>query len=132
MDSDNVPATVPAQVRAAGVWVALEGLAGVVIALVLVVRGLLGHAERAISNYGTAAWFLILGGAVLAAGTALGWGRRGGYVVAIMVQLLLLPVAWTLLTGSDRPWAGGILGVAAGVTLVLLITPAALRWKGMA
>jgi hypothetical protein len=119
----------PAPVRAAGVCVALEGLTGVGIAASLVVRGLLGHSERAISNYGTAAWFLILGAAVLAAGAALALGKRGGYVIALMAQVLLLPVAWSLLTGSNQLLLGAALGAAAVATLGLLCTPAALRWK---
>jgi hypothetical protein len=62
--------------------------------------------------FGTAAWFVIFGGAVLAAGLALWTGRRWGRGVAVFAQLLLLPVAWYLGVGSGR-WIYGI-GVAVG------------------
>ena len=43
-------------------------------------------------------------------------------------QLLLLPVAWYLAVGSHRPGFGIPVALGALVTLVLLFTPAALRW----
>lgn len=126
---DPAAARMPLTVRVGGVCVTLEGLTGVVVAIAFVVRGLMGHQESGINNYGTAAWFGILGSAVLAAGVALVLGRRGGYVVALMVQLLLLPVVWTLLTGSGQIAFGVVLGIVAVGTLVLLCAPASLRWK---
>ena len=59
------------------------------------------------NKFGTAAWFAIIGGAVLAAGWALWTGRRWGRGVAVFAQLLLLPVAWYLAVGSQQ-WIYGI------------------------
>ncbi|MEV6278367.1 hypothetical protein [Nocardia sp. NPDC051832] len=119
---------VPATVRGAGGLVALEGAIAVTTAIVLVVRGLLGHEQSAVSGYGTAAWFGILGGAVLAAGIGLLTGRRWGRAIAVITQILMLPVAWSLLTDSHQPVYGALLGVVAIATLGLLFAPASNRW----
>ena len=93
--------------------VTLQGTVAVGIAIVLVIRGLLGHDQTATSGYGTAAWFAILGGAVLAAGIALITGRRWGRTIAVVAQLLLLPVSWSLLTDSHQPAYGVLLAVVS-------------------
>lgn len=124
----TVPA--PATVRQAAVLVALEGAAGVVAAVVYVVRGLAGSPEPGLNNFGTAAWFAIIGGAVLAAGWALWTGRRWGRGVAVFAQLLLLPVSWYIAVGSHQ-WVYGIpVGIVALLALVLLFSPSAVRWLG--
>ncbi|NEW25294.1 hypothetical protein [Nocardia cyriacigeorgica] len=120
--------TVPGTVRGAGGLVALEGAVAVTVAIVLVVRGLLGHDQSQASGYGTAAWFVILGGAVLAAGIGLLLGQRWGRAIAVIAQLLLLPVVWSLLTDSHQPFYGALLGVVVVGALVLLFTPATSRW----
>ncbi|WP_440446500.1 hypothetical protein [Nocardia amamiensis] len=119
---------VPSTVRAAGGLVTLEGVVAVVVAIVLVVRGLLGHDQTATSGYGTAAWFGILGGAVLAAGVGLLLGKRWGRSIAVIAQLLLLPVTWSLLTDSHQPVYGTLLGLVAVSALVLLFAPPSTRW----
>jgi peptidoglycan/LPS O-acetylase OafA/YrhL len=111
---------VPMTVRGAGGLVALEG--------VLIVRGLLGYDQTAASGYGTAAWFGILGGAVLAAGIGLLRGKRWGRSIAVIAQLLLLPVTWSLLTDSHQPVFGVLLGVVVIAALVLLFAPPSSRW----
>ncbi len=121
-------AAVPTTVRAAGGLVTLEGVVAVVVAVVLIVRGLLGHDQTATSGYGTAAWFGILGGAVLAAGAGLLLGKRWGRAIAVIAQLLLLPVTWSLLTDSNQPVYGTLLGLVAVTTLVLLFAPPSTRW----
>src|SRR5882757_3927526 len=121
-----VPA--PATVRQAGVVVALEGAALAVVAVVLVVRAIGGAHEKAISGYGTAAWYSVMGAGVIAAGWALWTGRRLGRGVAVFAQLLLLPVAWYIAVGSQR-WAYGVpLALVAVGALVLLFSPSALQW----
>lgn len=119
---------VPATVRGAGGLVALEGAVAVIVAIVLVVRGLLGHDQSATSGYGTAAWFGILGGAVLAAGIGLVLGHRWGRAIAVIAQVLLLPVTWSLLTDSHQPVFGALLGIVVIGALVLLFAPASNRW----
>lgn len=118
----------PAPVRGAGLIVAVQGAAGLVMAAVLAIRRLGGADQRGINGLGTALWFALVGAAVLAAGFALISGRRWGRGLAIFTQLLLLPVAWYLTTGSDRPHFGIPLGALALTALIALFVPAATRW----
>jgi hypothetical protein len=118
----------PATVRLAAVLVALEGAAGLVAAVVYVVSGFGGAEEPGLNKFGTAAWFAIIGGGVLAAGWALWTGRRWGRGIAVFAQLILLPVSWYLGVGSDQ-WLIGIpVAVVALATLALLFSPSALQW----
>ena len=120
----------PTTVRQAAVLVALEGAAGLVAAVVYVVSGLGGANEPGLNKFGTAAWFAIIGGCVLAAGWALWTGRRWGRGVAVFAQLLLLPVSWYMGVGSHQ-WAYAIpVAIVAIVTLVLLFSPSAVQWLG--
>lgn len=123
-DVDRVPGTV----RGAGGLVALEGAVAVIVAIVLVVRGLLGHEQTVVNGYGTAAWFCVLGGGVLAAGLGLLFGHRWGRAIAVIAQLLLLPVVWSLLTDSHQPLFGGVLGMVVVAALGLLFSPPTTRW----
>jgi hypothetical protein len=117
-------------VRQAAVLVALEGAAGIVAAVVYLVSGALGGDEPGLNFFGTAAWFAIVGGGVLAAGWALWTGRRWGRGVAVFAQLLLLPVSWYVGVGSHQ-WVYGIpIAALALITLVLLFSPSALQWLG--
>jgi hypothetical protein len=118
----------PSVVRGAGLLVALQGAVALVVAAVLVVRGIAGADQRVVNGLGTALWFVLVGGVVLAAGRALVIGKRWGRGLAVFTQLLLAPVAWYLAVGSHRPAFGIPLGVLAATVLVLLFSPAAVRW----
>ena len=108
--------------------VALEGAALVVVAVVLVVRALGGAHEVSISGYGTAGWFVIMGAALIAAGSALWTGRRWGRGIAVFAQLLLLPVAWYVAVGSQQ-WSYGVpIALVAAIALALLFSPSAVQW----
>jgi hypothetical protein len=118
----------PSTVRQAAVATALEGITLVVVAVVLVVRALVGAQERSISGYGTAGWFVVMGSGLLAAAWALWTGRRWGRGIAVFAQLLLLGVAWYVAVGSQQ-WTYGVpIALVAFVTLVLLFSPSALQW----
>jgi peptidoglycan/LPS O-acetylase OafA/YrhL len=124
----TVPA--PTTVRQAAVLVALEGAAGIVAAVVYLVSGALGGEEPGLNFFGTAAWFAMVGGGVLAAGWALWTGRRWGRGVAVFAQLLLLPVSWYVAVGSHQ-WVYGVpIAAVALITLALLFSPSALQWLG--
>ena len=119
----------PASVRGAGLIAAVQGAAGLVAAVVLLLRAIGGAADQRVANgFGTAVWFTMAGGAVLAAGWALLVGRRWGRGLAVFAELLLLPVAWYLTVGSHRVLIGIPLAVMALTGLALLFSPAALRW----
>ncbi|MGV9679697.1 hypothetical protein ACWDSJ_30830 [Nocardia sp. NPDC003482] len=116
----------PGTVRGAGALAAVEGLVGVIIAVVLVVQGARGSGNPK-SAYGTAAYFAILAGAVLAAGLALYFGRRWGRAIVVLAQILLLPVAWYMFS-SHRPELAVPVGLVALVTLGLIFAPPSTRW----
>src|SRR6202000_1315132 len=65
----------PASVRGAGLIVAVQGAAGLVVAAVLLIRAFSGADQRVVNGFGTAGWFVLVGGAVLAAGYAVLGGR---------------------------------------------------------
>lgn len=118
----------PTTIRRAGALVAAEGALGVVAAIVMVVLGLRGDDQSVANSYGTAAWFAIIGGGVLVGGIALFTGRRWGRAIAVVAQLLLAPVAYSLLTDSHQPLYGVPLVVAVIAVLILLFMPASVRW----
>lgn len=124
----NAVAELPRAVRGAGLIVAVQGLAGLVVAAALVVRAVAGADQRVVNGYGTAAWFGLVGAAVLAAGWGLLRGRRLGRGIAVFVNMTLLPVAWYLGVGSHRWGYGVLVGAAAVAVLAALFSPAALRW----
>lgn len=120
--------TAPPTVRRAAVLVGLQGAAAVIAAVVFTVRGLAGADQRIVSGFGNAAWFAVIGAAVLAAAWALWTGRRWGRGLAIFTQLLILPVTWYVGVGSHRwPYAIPVAALAVAV-LALLFSPSTLRW----
>jgi len=118
----------PRAIRAAGAVVALQGAAGIAAGLALAVRTVIGGHESATVGYGTAALFAVLGMGVSIGGVALIRSMRGGRGVAVVVQVVLLPVAWSLLTGSDQVLAGLLVGALAVLTLALLLCAPSRRW----
>ena len=121
----------PPVVRYAGFVAAAEGAVAIIVAVVLVVRGLAGADQHIVNGYGTAGWFAVMGAAVLAAGWALITGRRWGRGLAIFANLLLLPVAWYIVAAHQPIYAVAMGGVAIAV-LGLLFSPPALRWASRA
>lgn len=128
MPTSSLPTVPPATFRAAGVLVALEGVVALVAAVVLVIRAVDGVEDDVANGYGTAGWFAVIGVAVTTAGIALTIGRRWGRAIALVVQLLLLPVVWSLLTDSHQPLYGALLGLGVVGILVLLFSPPSSRW----
>ncbi len=114
--------------RGAGLIVVVQGTAALVMSAVLAVRTIAGADQRVVNGLGTAVWFALVGAAVLAAGWALVTAKRWGRGLAVFTQLLLLPVAWYLAVGSHRPLFGIPLGIVALTVLILLFSPAAIRW----
>lgn len=130
------PGAAPGTVRGAGLLVLVQGAAALVAAAVLVVRGLSGADQHVVNGspasgwyaQGTAVFFVLIGAVVLAAGRALIVGKRWGRGLAVITQLLLLPVAWYLTVDSHRPGVGIPAGIAALTVLGLLFSPAGVRW----
>lgn len=99
-----------------------------VAAVVLLVRAVQGEQNAVANGYGTAGWFAVVGLVVGAAGIGLVLGKRWGRAIALVVQLLLLPVVWALLTDSDQPLYGALLGIGVLAILVLLFSPPSSKW----
>ncbi|MGH3775595.1 MAG: hypothetical protein ACRDRR_07630 [Pseudonocardiaceae bacterium] len=117
----------PRPVWAAGVLVGLQGLAGVAIAvglLVLAVRGRTGP----VPILATAVWLAGFGVILLAIGVNLVRGRHGARTPAIVAQLLLLGVCWYAAVPSSQPAYGVLAAAFCVAVLVLLFCPPALRW----
>ncbi|SRX96341.1 hypothetical protein MSP7336_04619 [Mycobacterium shimoidei] len=119
---------VPGSVRLAGLIVAVQGATALAVALILLLRRLGGVDPAGVNGFATAVWFAVVGAGVLAAGWALTIGKQWGRGPAVFVELLLLPVAWYLAVGSNRPLIGIPVAVVALTVLALLFSPPTLRW----
>jgi hypothetical protein len=119
---------IPATVRWAAILVAIEGAVGAVAAVVYLIRGLTGADQHIVNGFGNAAWFALLGAAVLTAAWALWTGRQWGRGIAIYTQMLLLPVSWYVGVGSHQ-WMYAIpVALLAVAILVLLFHRSTLNW----
>lgn len=117
----------PPIVRYAGFLVAAEGVAALIMAAVLLVRAFAGADQQIVNGYGTAVWFLLIGGGVLTGGWALITGRRWGRGIAVPTNLLLLPIAWYVIT-SHHVVYGILVGLLALTVLGMLFSPSAVQW----
>lgn len=118
----------PPQVRAAGVIVGLQGAAGVVFAVVLALRA--ASTELPVRFVlGESAYFLVIGAAVAAVGAALVLGRRWARTPAIVTQLLLLPVVYSLIGPSGEVALGIAAGAVVFVAFMLLISERSRGWS---
>ena len=122
-----VVAAVPGPVRLAGGIVCAEGALGLVFTVALLVRAA-GGVERVGDVLAEAAYFAVLAAAVLAVGIGLLIGRRWARTPAIVVQLLLLGVAWYTAGPSGRPEVGVPVGLVCVLVAVPLFAPSARDW----
>jgi hypothetical protein len=118
---------VPRPVRAAGVLVGLQGVAGVVVAVGLLVTAVQGSAGLTLT-LATAGWFAGSGVALLALGVNLTRGGHGARTPVIVAQILLLGVAWYAAGPSSQPGYGVPAAVFCVTVLGLLFCPPAVRW----
>ncbi|MBP2474539.1 hypothetical protein JOF53_003411 [Crossiella equi] len=123
----STPVKAPTSVRVAGLLVGLQGLAGVVLVLALVVRALSG-APKPGDVFGEAGYFAVLTAGVIAAAVGLLRGRRWARSPAVVVELLLLGVAWYTLGPSGRWFVGSLAALYCLTVLVLLFTTHARAW----
>ena len=115
----------PGQVRGACAVIVLEALALLAAVVVLVVKTVAGHPDsvgRAMSDAGLAA-----AGAVLLLLAARGLIRLSpaARTPVLVLQLLALPVSYSLAFQAHRVGYGGPILVAALVVIYLLFTPPA-------
>lgn len=127
-DEPTVPAGPPPQVRAAGVIVAVQGLLGVVFAVLLAVRA--STADLPVGFVlGEAGYFAVIGVALAVIGVGLVAGRRWARTPAIVTQLLLLPVVYSLIGPSQQLVLGIVAGVVVFVAFMLLISERSREWS---
>ena len=119
------PDTPPPQIRVAGLLVGLQGVAAVAFAIMV---GVQDSTLPLGSVLGEVGYFAVIGIALVFIGAALFTGRRGARTPAIVTQLLLLPVVYSLI-GPSRQL---LLGIAAGIyvvaTFLLLISERSREW----
>ena len=118
----------PRQVRLAGVLVGVQGLVAVGFAVALGLRSFAPGVGVG-SVLGEAGYFVLIGAALVAVGVGLVRGRRWARTPAIVTQLLLLPVVYSLIGPSRQLVLGIISGVFVGATFMLLISERSREWS---
>ncbi|SDH56233.1 hypothetical protein SAMN05192558_11192 [Actinokineospora alba] len=116
----RIASDAPRTILGAGLLVALQGLTGLVFAVILLIHAAGGGSTPGNNVYGEAAYFTVLAGGVAAVGVGLLLGKHWARGPAIVVQLLLLGVAWYVFGPSGRPEFGVPFGLLVIGTLVLL------------
>lgn len=125
----RIASDAPATVRGAGILVGLQGLAGLGFAVALLIRALGGASTEGNNVFGEAAYFAVIGAGVVAVGVALVFGKHWARSPAVVVELLLLGVAWYAGGPSGRPELGVPVGLLCVVVLYLLFTVRSREWS---
>lgn len=118
----------PPQVRLAGAIVSLQGLVGVVFGVVLLWLGL-GEGDGIRYVLGESGYFLLIGAALVVVGIGLVRGKRWARSPAIVAELLLLPVVYSLLGPSKQLLWGIVVGIVVIATFLLLISERSRTWS---
>lgn len=118
----------PRQIRVAGALVGVQALLGIGFAVLLAVRALSPDVQVG-AVVGEAGYFVVIDGALLAVGVGLVAGRRWARTPAIVTQLLLLPVVYSLLGPSRQLVLGIVAGAFVVTTLLLLISERSREWS---
>lgn len=117
----------PPTVRAAGVLVGVQGLAAAAFAVVLAVGA--GSSPMGVGPVlAEAGFFLLVAVTLGAVGGGLVAGRRWARTPALVIQLLLLPVVYSLLS-SRQLLIGLVCGVVVFATFMLLINERSRAWS---
>lgn len=116
-------AQIPRNLQLAGLAVAAQGVTGVVVGIFFVARAIAGKDPLA-KALGASSWFVFIGALVCAGGCALFFGRRWGRGIAVVSQLLLLPVVYYLFV-EHHPIFGSLLALWVVVALGCLLSPSA-------
>lgn len=117
----------PRTVRVAGMIVAVQGLAGLVFAVAVLIRAF-GTRTGAGNLYGEFGYYLVLSAAILAVAAGLLLGRRWSRTPAALLQVLLIAVAWYAIGPSQLVVPAVITVVLCVAALVLLFTAPARAW----
>jgi hypothetical protein len=130
--ADSVPAARPRRLTAAALLAALEGVALAGGGVFMLVLGLVGHPANATQAEAGGLTVLALAAMPLAAAYGLWNARRWSRGPVLIIQLVALPVAWTMAqNGGILMAAGAALGAVALAELMLLVHPAATEALGI-
>jgi uncharacterized membrane protein YhaH (DUF805 family) len=119
------PDTPPPQIRLAGVLVGLEGVGALVFAILVGIQESMLPLGAVLGEVG---YFVLIGIALAFIGAALATGRRGARTPAIVIQLLLLPVVYSLIGPSRQLVLGVVAGIYVVATFLLLISERSRAW----
>jgi len=125
---DHVREAPPTPVRAAGALVGLQALAATAFTVVVAARAT-GSDLGPKAAIGEAGFFLVVAAALGAVALGLLTGRRWARTPAIVTQLLLLPVVYSLIGPSHQLLIGLATGVVVFATFMLLISERSRRWS---
>ncbi|MDQ2749963.1 MAG: hypothetical protein ABI775_11895 [Pseudonocardiales bacterium] len=115
----------PAQVRAAAIVICLEGLALLVAAVVLVTKTFDGHPDSVARALLGAAMALCGAAALVSGARGLLRLRPAARTPMVVLQLLALPVGYSLAFQAGWVGYGGPILLAAVAVIYLLFTPPA-------
>ena len=115
-------------VRAAGALVGLETLAAGAFAVVLALRATATQLGTG-AVVGEAVFFLLVAVALGAVAAGLVTGRRWARTPAIVTQLLLLPVVYSLIGPSQQLVLGLVAGAVVVAAFMLLISERSRAWS---
>lgn len=118
----------PPTVRAAGLIVGLQGLAGIAFAVVVLIQAIAGKSTPGNNLFGQAGYFAVIGGGVLACGVALWLGKQAARSPAVVVEILLLGVAWYAIGPSKQPLLGTPVAALSVLVLYLIFTARSREW----
>ncbi len=118
----------PAQVRVAGVLVGVQALAAALFTGALVVRAS-GSQFGTGLVLGQAAFFVLVAATVGAVAVGLLTGRRWARTPALVVQLLLLPVVYSLIGPSRQIVLGLVSGAVVFAAFMLLLNERSRAWS---
>ncbi|GGM32654.1 membrane protein [Longimycelium tulufanense] len=119
-------AAAPRSVRIAGAMTGLQGVAGLGYAAALALQS--GQQHGPYDALGTAGYFALLSAGVIAASVGLLMGKRWARTPAVLVQLMLLGVAWYAFIDSGQHAAGIAVAAFCLAILVLLFSTHARAW----
>jgi hypothetical protein len=123
-----VPAGPPVQVRLAGSIVGLQALLALGFAVALAVRAFSSVLPLG-AVVGEAVFFLVVGAALAGVAGGLLTGRRWARTPAMVTQLLLLPVVYTLLGTAGRQLVGIPAAALVITCFLLLISEPSRTWS---
>lgn len=129
--------TVPPTVRWGGIIGIIQSCIGIFYAALLIFREATGQHDASIVyetedantwvGLGTAVFFLIVFGTVIAGGINMIRGKRWGRGPIVMLNIILLPIAYTIFTAGQPVWAV-LVGLSAIACLAMLFNARSVQW----